>query len=134
MTQTQSELVKNIPLRIYLLGDFRIEDDGGAVELRHSKARALFAYLLLHSKVRHLREQLADLLWPDSAADRAGRNLSDALYRLRQVIGDRWLTVERDAITLQPDADLWVDVWAFEAGAVAGGRAAWEQADCSLRR
>ncbi|KAA3659660.1 MAG: hypothetical protein DWQ04_21625 [Chloroflexi bacterium] len=104
--QTHPKLVENMPLRIYLLGDFRIENDGDAVELRHSKARALFAYLLLHSKVRHLREHLADLLWPDSAADRAGRNLSDALYRLRQVIGDRCLTVERDAITLQPDVSL----------------------------
>ncbi|KAA3659661.1 MAG: DUF1670 domain-containing protein [Chloroflexi bacterium] len=128
MTQKKPNLIKNVPLRIYLLGDFRIENYAGAIELRHSKARALFAYLLLHSKVRHLREHLADLLWPESAADRAGRNLSDALYRLRQVIGDQWLTVERDAIALQPDADLWVDVWAFEAGVAANDRAAWEQA------
>lgn len=102
-------------LRIYLLGRFRLEKAGTAVAIRHSKARQLLAYLLLHTPRVHLREALGVLLWPDAPPDRVGRNLSDALYRLRQALGEEWLRAERDTLTLAADADLWVDVWAFQA-------------------
>lgn len=120
--------VKNSLVRIYLFGDFRIEKNGETLPLRHSKARSLFAFLLRYPQKRHLREQLADLFWPEAPPERVGRNLSDALYRLRQVLGDDLLHTSRDAIMLNQDADLWVDVWAFTAGVSMAERAAWEQA------
>ena len=128
MTQEPTPSAPTPPLHIYLLGDFRIERGDEPLTLRHRNARNLLAHLLLHPQQRHLREQLADLLWPDAPPARVGRNLSDALYRLRQALGDEWLLVSRDAIAIQPDAPLWVDVWAFETAISTNSRAAWEQA------
>ncbi|MCA9922249.1 MAG: hypothetical protein KC421_07750, partial [Anaerolineales bacterium] len=65
--------VKNSLVRIYLFGDFRIEKNGETLPLRHSKARSLFAFLLRYPQKRHLREQLADLFWPEAPPERVGR-------------------------------------------------------------
>jgi DNA-binding SARP family transcriptional activator len=72
------------------------------------------AFLLLHPNLAHTREYLADLLWPNAPPDRVRRNFSDTLYRLRQGLGEAWLLVEPEKVSLNPDADLWVDVWEFE--------------------
>ncbi|MEJ2747681.1 MAG: winged helix-turn-helix domain-containing protein, partial [Anaerolineae bacterium] len=94
--------------RVYLLGQLRIEINQQPITLRGGKIRALFAYLILHPHRPHNREQLADILWPDAPADRVRRNLSDALYRLRQTLGDDWFDVDRDRVSLLVDEHLWV--------------------------
>jgi DNA-binding SARP family transcriptional activator len=80
----------------------------------------LFAYLLLHPRVPHRREMLADLLSPDAPPERVRRNFSDTLYRLRQTLGDGWLEIESSTVALKVEADLWVDVWEFERLAESG--------------
>lgn len=88
----------------------------------------MFAYLILHPHRPHNREQLADILWPDAPIDRVRRNLSDALYRLRQSLGDDWLEVDRERVSLLVDDDLWVDAWQFDRLTTAGTLNALAQA------
>jgi len=91
----------------------RAETNGRPVTFNHQAARLLFAYLVLHPSVSHLRERLADSLWPDAPAERVRRMLSDALYRLRRSLGTGWLITDSSRIALRRDADLWVDAWEF---------------------
>ena len=65
------------------------------------------------------RDQVIEALWPDKDPSSGANNLHRALYDLRQVLGGRWVNVDRGFIAMRPDA--WVDVDAFEA-AVATGR------------
>lgn len=50
------------------------------------------------------REQLADLLWGDESPERARGSLRQAVYALRQVLGEELLLSDRDTISLQPGA------------------------------
>lgn len=65
-------------------------------------------------RVSHRRETLADLLWPEALPERVRRNLSDTLYHLQKDLGEEWLVIDGDAVALQLDTGLWVDVWEFE--------------------
>jgi len=113
--------------RVTLLGSFQITDGRHQFTLRGSKMRTLFAWLILHPQRPYSREQLANQLWPDAPPERTLRNLSDLLYRLRQTVGDGWLKVDREHISLRRRDDLWVDVWAFEAAIDAGDTAVLPQ-------
>jgi DNA-binding SARP family transcriptional activator len=85
-----------------------------SISLRGPKLQALFALLVLRPEHPHTRDALGDQLWPDAAPTRVRRAVSDLLYRLRQALGDDWLTTDGDFIRLRADTKLWVDVWAFE--------------------
>lgn len=115
------------PHRIYLLGGLRAEAPGGAVAVPGGKPQALLAYLILYPHTPHTREQLMENFWPDVPAERAGRYLSNALYRLRASLGGEWLQVEEERLGVQRDS-VWVDVWEFERLAKSARAADWEQA------
>jgi len=115
------------PHRIYLLGGLRAEAPGGPVAVPGGKPQALLAYLILHPHTPHTREQLMENFWPDVPAERAGRYLSNALYRLRASLGGEWLQVEEERLGVQRDS-VWVDVWEFERLAKSARAADWEQA------
>ena len=77
-------------LSISLLGPFQVTLDGEPVTTFDSdKGRALLAYLAMEADRPHRRESLAGLLWPDWPERSARKNLSNALYNLRQVIRDQ---------------------------------------------
>lgn len=101
--------------------------DGGPVALPRGKPQALLAYLLLYPRTPHTREQLLDALWPEAPTDRARRYLSNALYRLREALGNQWLEVEAERLSLRRDR-LWVDVWEFERLAASAAPADWDEA------
>jgi DNA-binding SARP family transcriptional activator len=65
-------------------------------------AANLLAYMLLYPTPIS-RERLAEALWPDQPEGYARRRLSDALYRLRQQIEPRWLSVTGTMISPGPD-------------------------------
>src|SRR5579859_5051397 len=71
----------------------------------------------------HTREQLSALLWPESADEQGRASLRRSLAFLRQALGDTdangHLLVERDAITLNPDADTELDLRRLQAASRA---------------
>jgi DNA-binding SARP family transcriptional activator len=70
--------------RIFLLGGLRAEgSDRVLTRFRTQKAGALLAYLAYHLQRSHLRDQLIELLWPDSDPDTGRNNLSRELSWLR---------------------------------------------------
>ena len=113
---------------VRLFGQLRVQEGERACTIPGGKACALLAYLFLHGRSVCRRERLAHLFWPDAPPDRARRNLSDALYRLRQALGDEWLVATQETIGLTPDLDVDVDLWRFEAAIRSGDMAELVQA------
>src|SRR5574341_445069 len=104
------------PIRLYLLGSFRLEREGRTTHLRTRKVESLFAYLALFSEA-HTREKLAALLWGDSTDEQARHSLRTALAALRKELGDEILITDRETVQLNPDPPLWVDALEFQAQA-----------------
>ncbi len=113
---------------MWLFGGFRIETPQEAISIPGGSAQNLMAYLILHPDTAHMRERLADLIWPESPPDRIRRQFSNTLYRLRQALGEGWLISQGESLRLNRNSDLWVDVWAFEALQAAGDTQSIEQA------
>jgi DNA-binding SARP family transcriptional activator len=121
-----------MPLSLSLLGVFQARLNGQPVtEFYSSKVRALLAYLAVEGGRQHLRSMLAALLWPDWDDRAALGNLRFSLSKLRQVLGDQdacppFLVISRDAIQLNPAADVDLDVHLFQQELRASR---WESAD-----
>ncbi len=125
-------------LSISLMGSFRVTLDGEPVtDFATDNARALLAYLSVEAGQAHRRDALAGLLWPDQPSRKARLSLRQALYHVRQAIGDRdadppseaegkqstpFLLTTRHTIRFNPQSDHWLDVAAFTALAEACGR------------
>jgi DNA-binding SARP family transcriptional activator len=104
-------------LRVSLLGEQTIMDDrGGSVRARSSRAIVLVAFLVVHAGSPQARQRIAGLFWPESTDAQALTNLRRELHHLRQAVGDEPSLVVtsrdlcwRDAKTCR------VDVRVFEA-------------------
>ena len=104
-------------LRIYLLGDFRIDDGSEAnAALHQSRQQALLTYLLLHRHAPQSRPHLAFLLWPDSTESQALTNLRKALTHVRQAVPSLApaLFADHKVIQWRPAFACWLDVAEFE--------------------
>ncbi len=128
-TDTTTQQTATPILRIYLLGQFRLERriDGewSAVDSRtwhRRRARALLGCLLSSSGRRLGREQIMDLLWPDLDINIAANRLNGAVHELRQILepgilrpaSSRMLRLERDVLELADSTQIWVDAEEFE--------------------
>ena len=106
-------------LALSFLGSFAATLDGEPIQrFEYDKVRALLAYLAVESSRAHRRETLTGLLWPERPESTARQSLSQALFRLRRVIGEEeaeppFLLVTLEAIRFNPASDYWVDVAAF---------------------
>jgi DNA-binding SARP family transcriptional activator len=107
-------------LAISLLGSMRVILDGALVSAFESdKVRALLAYLAVEGGQPARRETLAELLWPEHSERRARRDLSQALYNLRQTLQERLseapplFLLTPETIQLNPTSDFWLDVDEF---------------------
>ncbi len=96
---------------ISLLGTPRIEHDGEPVEVDTRKAIALVAYLAV-TELRHTRDALAGLLWPEYSQSRARAALRRTLSSLGKARAEGWLRADRESVALAADA-IWVDVTRF---------------------
>jgi DNA-binding SARP family transcriptional activator len=109
-------------IRIQLFGRFRAWQDGQIIAgLEADKLQKLFSYLLLYRRAAHTRESLACLLWPEMTTAHAKKRLRQVLWQLQSVLGssaeassDHLLLVTADQVQVNPEADLWLDVAAFE--------------------
>ena len=106
-------------VRVRLLGGFEVAVDGALVPADRWRRRhpaALVKLLALAPGHRLHREQVIDAVWPDDDLDRAAAKLHKAAFYARQTLGRPDALVLRDEhVLLFPDADVHVDVAAFEA-------------------
>ena len=120
-----------MPLTLALFHHFELLEDGQPVhDFRATKAQALLAYLAVEANHAHPRAALATLLWPDAGETVAHRNLRQAIYTLRQVLGDdadACLLLTRQSAQLrlgEQQCPLEVDVARFRAHVRRGELAA----------
>jgi DNA-binding SARP family transcriptional activator len=109
-------------LQIHLLGRFEVVRGGAPIPpqaWRRRRPADLLRLVALSPGHSVAREVAIDALWPDKDPDSGANNLHRALYDLRQILGGRWVDIERGRISLRPEA--WVDVDAFERAIEAGG-------------
>jgi DNA-binding SARP family transcriptional activator len=112
--------------RLILFGGIHLEGPSGPPTGRIVQRRQL-ALLALLARTAHTpmtRERAVGVLWPDCPEGRARARLSDALYVIRQELGEDAVMVVGEGLRLNPDR-VWSDVGAFEE-AVGAGR--WEEA------
>jgi DNA-binding SARP family transcriptional activator/tetratricopeptide (TPR) repeat protein len=107
-------------LEISLLGSFQVMIDGQPVKaFEADKARAILAYLAIEADRSHRREILAGMFWPDRDDTIARKNLRQALYRIRQAIGDpeaspSYLFISSHEIQFNEESDHWIDAVEFK--------------------
>ena len=85
------------------------------------KVQELFCYLLISRNRPHPREALASLLWSDRTTAVSKKYLRQSLWQLQSAINPlkeptsrQVLTVDDDWVEINAEADLWLDVAAFE--------------------
>ncbi|MBL8058910.1 MAG: tetratricopeptide repeat protein, partial [Anaerolineales bacterium] len=88
------------PLEATLFGRLTVTLNGERVERQMARpTQLLLAYLLLNPGLPHRREHLAGLLWPESPEAAARKNLRNAVWQLRKVLGEAWVLAEKETIT-----------------------------------
>lgn len=100
-------------LEMFFLGSFQVVLDGEPItDFESHKDRALLAYLAVERERPHMREKLADLLWPQQDGQAGRSNLRHSLSKLRLLLGDRgepperrFLRVTRQAIQFNQQSD-----------------------------
>ena len=108
-------------LSLSLLGPFQATLDGEPVAgFESDRVRALLAYLAVEPDRPQRRETLIGLLWPERTERSARQNLSQALFNLRRVIGDRdaelpFLLITPQTLQFNRVSDHRLDVTAFTA-------------------
>jgi DNA-binding SARP family transcriptional activator len=114
-------------LRARLFGAFHVSnEEDSPIDLRGQKPRELLAYLLLHAKRAHRREVLASVLWEETPTAQSKKYLRQALWQLQSALrpdnaaaGGTLLLLTADYVQVNPAADLWTDVAAFETARAA---------------
>jgi len=117
-------------LRVWLLGGFRVSVGSRTItdgQWHLRKAAALVKLLALSPGHRLHREQVMEILWPNSDKRTASNNLRRVLHAARRALdpdtGSRYLASHDGSLVLRPRGELWVDVEAFEEAASTARRA-----------
>ena len=106
------------PIKVRVLGDFRIERDGAVVDLgAKAPTRALDILRMLAVSKDHAcsLESLQDALWPDLDGDQAKAACEQALHRLRKLLGAADLIAQREGRLRLATDRIWVDLADWEA-------------------
>src|SRR5437867_3750519 len=111
-------------VQVFVLGGFKVVVRGQVLPeqaWRRKTARQLFKILLSRPNRRMTRDEVIELLWPESDPDAASSNLRSTLFALRHALepatdpeGLAVVFSDRDGVWLRPDVELWVDADAFE--------------------
>src|SRR5512147_1911685 len=123
-------------LRLFLLGRFEVVRADAPIPpqaWRRRRPADLLKLVALAPGHVLARDAAIDTLWPDKDPASGANNLHRALYDLRQILGGRWVDIERGQVRLRADA--WVDVDAFEralADGDASGAVALYRGDLAL--
>ena len=130
MTQPEAPTSKRPEaVRVWLFGGFRVSVGSRTITQdawRLRKVAALVKLLALAPGHRLHREQVMDLLWPNSARKAASNSLRKALHAARRTLdpdaGSRFLASEEVSLVLCPEGKLWVDAEVFEETAATARR------------
>ncbi len=121
-------------IRFKLLGEIDLRGDGGAQLdqlLRQPKRLSLLAYLVAPTPgTWHRRDTLLGLFWPEQDTTHARTSLRNALYVLRQALGERVLRTRGDEEVSIDPAELETDLAelgeALRTGRTAEGLALYQ--------
>ena len=110
---------------LVLLGSFALKR-GEHFKRLPKKAQGLLGYLAMHPGRPIARDQLATLLWGNTATEQARQSLRQCLTAVRTALGadaGNMLVADTASVMLQPADELAIDVTAFEFGStiVVGG-------------
>lgn len=125
--------------RIFLLGAFRVEIDGHAVEnWKARKNRDLLAYLATHRGQLLHEEKLLDLFW-SRGGEKARHSLHNSVTQLRKLLGDSERTLlarQHEAYLLGSNCEIDLEQFdeTFDQGKRAAREGRWEDAEGLLRR
>ena len=100
-------------IRLVTFGGLRVLDDHAELErpLAQRSRAALFVYLTIERRVP--RDSVMAIFWPESDAARARHALRQALYHLRESLGDAdWIAVRGHELVVRPDVT--ADATAFD--------------------
>ncbi len=106
-------------LNLRFFGHFQVTRAAHTItNFESDKGRALLTYLAVEAAHAHPRSALTALLWPDYTETSARGSLRQALYQLRQAIGDEvnapsFLLITRQTLQFNPAAPYQCDVTAF---------------------
>jgi len=106
------------PLKLYVLGGFRLERDEAPVALGAkppTRALDILRALAVSRDGACSLDTLQDRLWPDLDGDQAKAACEQALHRLRKLLGDPDLIVQREGRLRLAANKVWVDLSAWEA-------------------
>jgi DNA-binding SARP family transcriptional activator len=111
-------------VQVFALGGFKVLVRGQVLPeqaWRRKSARQLFKILLSRPSRRLTRDEVTELLWPESDPDATSSNFRSTLFALRHALepppeaaGMAVVFSDRDGVWLRPDVELWVDADAFE--------------------
>jgi len=105
------------PLKVYVLGGFRLERNGAALDLGAkppTRALDILRSLAISKDHTCALENLQDSLWPDLDGDQAKAACEQALHRLRKLLGQADLVVQREGKIRLPSDRVWVDLAEWE--------------------
>lgn len=103
-------------LHVSVLGHESIKRDGVVVpksSWQALSARKLFYYLLFNGPSS--REDIGLSLWPESDSQQVSGNFHMTLSRARRAIGSNTIIFDNDLYSINPNIDLWCDVFEFKA-------------------
>lgn len=106
------------PLKVHLLGDFRLERDGRPLDLGTkppTRALDILRVLAVSKDSACSLEKLQDWLWRDLDGDQAKAACEQALHRLRKLLGQADLIVQREGRLRLATDKVWIDAAAWEA-------------------
>ena len=116
------------PLKISMLGDFRLEKDGQPLRFSgkvQQRPLTLLKALIAFGGSGVYEEQLTDALWPDAEGSVGHQSFATTLHRLRQLLGhEQAILLQGGQVSVDPRY-CWIDTRAFEhlleqAGVQAG--------------
>lgn len=108
------EMLQAAPVKMALLGAPMVERGGSQVSLGSSRALALLTYLAMQ-RGAVTRETLTALLWPEASPSRARAGLRNALWLVRQQVGEDTIACCGGHVTFAGADVAAVDVHRFDA-------------------
>jgi two-component SAPR family response regulator/Flp pilus assembly protein TadD len=100
-------------LKIYALGQARVELDGMSVQWASTQSRDLFFCLLQHPEGLR-KEEIGEIFWSEHSPQKLEGIFRSSLYRLRRALFRESVMLEEGLYLFNRQSDYWFDVEAFE--------------------